>query len=166
MTINNIKFKEKLADNSNKHYVSNKILYPAMCKYKEDVLANKKPKIPEEIGLAIKLIAERIGTMPKFNQYTYKDEMISDGILNCLKYIDNFDHTKYNNPFAYFSRTILNAFIHRIKKEQKQQYLKYKNYINDYYYEELRHNERHDIKSNDISFEIIQKYEDSLKKKK
>lgn len=57
---------------------------------------------------------------------TYRDDMISDGIENCLQYIDNYDPVKSNNPFAYFTQIIWYAFLRRIQKEKKQQYVKYK----------------------------------------
>jgi DNA-directed RNA polymerase specialized sigma24 family protein len=46
--------------------------------------------------------------------------MISDGIENCLQYLDNFNPKKSNNPFAYFTQIIYYAFIRRIQKEKKQ----------------------------------------------
>jgi DNA-directed RNA polymerase specialized sigma24 family protein len=52
--------------------------------------------------------------------------MISDGIENCLQYMDNFDPEKSNNPFAYFTQIIYYAFIRRIQKEKKQQEVKQK----------------------------------------
>ena len=51
--------------------------------------------------------------------------MISDGIENCLQYIDNFDPNKSKNPFAYFTQIIYYAFIRRIQKEKKYLYTKY-----------------------------------------
>jgi DNA-directed RNA polymerase specialized sigma24 family protein len=52
--------------------------------------------------------------------------MISDGIENCLQYMDNFDPEKSKNPFAYFTQIIYYAFIRRIQKEKKQQHVKQK----------------------------------------
>jgi DNA-directed RNA polymerase specialized sigma24 family protein len=52
--------------------------------------------------------------------------MISDGYENCVMYMHNFDPEKYNNPFAYFTQIIHHAFIRRIQKERKQQYIKLK----------------------------------------
>ena len=52
--------------------------------------------------------------------------MISDGIENCLQYMDNFDPEKSKNPFAYFTQIIYYAFIRRIQKEKKQQQVKQK----------------------------------------
>ena len=50
--------------------------------------------------------------------------MISDGIENCLQYLDNFNPEKSNNPFAYFTQIIYYAFIRRIQKEKKQTTIK------------------------------------------
>ena len=52
--------------------------------------------------------------------------MISDGIENCLQYMDNFNPEKSNNPFAYFTQIIYYAFIRRIQKEKKQVLVKQK----------------------------------------
>tara|TARA_R110000772_G_scaffold229077_1_gene339893 strand:- start:345 stop:719 length:375 start_codon:yes stop_codon:yes gene_type:complete len=50
--------------------------------------------------------------------------MISDGIENCLQYLDNFNPEKSNNPFAYFTQIIYYAFVRRIQKEKKQTTIK------------------------------------------
>ena len=52
--------------------------------------------------------------------------MISDGVENCLQYLDNFNPTKSNNPFAYFTQIIYYAFVRRIQKEKKQVKVKQK----------------------------------------
>jgi hypothetical protein len=57
--------------------------------------------------------------------------MISDGIENCLLYIDNFDPEKYSNPFAYFTQIIYYAFLRRIQKEKKHMYIRYKSMQNE-----------------------------------
>ena len=46
--------------------------------------------------------------------------MISDGIENCLQYLNNFNPETSSNPFAYFTQIIYYAFIRRIQKEKKQ----------------------------------------------
>jgi hypothetical protein len=56
----------------------------------------------------------------------FRDEMISDGIENCLQYIHNFDPEKSSNPFAYFTQVIYFAFLRRIAKEKKQLEIKTK----------------------------------------
>lgn len=113
------------------HYVNNKSLYTEMVKYRQRYLESlengeERPRIPEYVGLCIYKIATRLATKPNFYNYSYKDEMISDGIENCINYIHNFDPDKSKNPFAYFTQIIYYAFLRRIQKEKKQQYIKHK----------------------------------------
>ena len=85
-----------------------------------------KPQVPNYVGRCLLQIANRLATKPNFANYTFKDDMISDGIENCVSYIHNFDPEKSNNPFAYFTQIIYYAFLRRIQKEKKQLYIKHK----------------------------------------
>jgi DNA-directed RNA polymerase specialized sigma24 family protein len=67
-----------------------------------------------------------LATKPNFSGYTYKEDMISDGIENCLLYIRNFNPEKSQNPFAYFTQIIWYAFLRRIHKEKRQMYIRFK----------------------------------------
>ena len=120
------------------HYVSNKDLLVAMEKFRDDCKeaeesGEDKPKVPEYIGECILKIANGLSNRPNFINYTYKDEMISDGIENCLQYIHNFNPEKSKNPFAYFTQIIYYAFIRRIQKEKKQTHIKNKMIENQEY---------------------------------
>jgi hypothetical protein len=114
-----------------KHYINNADFLKALVDYKEackQAKKEKKPKpaIPNYIGECFMKIAEGLSHKPNFINYTYRDEMMSDGIENCLQYFDNFDPAKSKNPFAYFTQIIYFAFLRRIGKEKKQTYVKYK----------------------------------------
>jgi hypothetical protein len=114
-----------------KQYVNNADFLAALVEYKDKCKENKKkkiepPPIPNYIGECFMKIAEGLSHKPNFINYTYRDEMISDGIENCLMYFNNFDPTKSKNPFAYFTQIIYFAFLRRIGKEKKQTYVKYK----------------------------------------
>lgn len=114
-----------------KHYINNEDFLKALVDYKtrcvEAATAGKpKPNIPNYIGECFMKIAEGLSHKPNFINYTYRDEMISDGIENCLMYFENFDPSKSKNPFAYFTQVIYFAFLRRIQKEKKQLYVKYK----------------------------------------
>lgn len=114
-----------------KHYVDNKKFLQAMIDYRTAVreaeeCGDPKPKIPDYIGSCFLLIAQRLSYKPNFINYTYRDDMISDGIENCLLYIDNFNPEKSQNPFAYFTQIIYYAYLRRIQKEKRQTYIKYK----------------------------------------
>ena len=71
-------------------------------------------------------IAERLSHRPNFINYAFREEMVSDGIENCVMYASNFNPEKSSNPFAYFTQIIYYAFLRRIEKEKKQLYIKYK----------------------------------------
>lgn len=112
-------------------YVNNKDFLAAMVTYRKDVLAAKetesdRPRVPNYIGECIMKIATHLSQKPNFVNYTFRDEMISDGIENCLQYIDNFNPERSQNPFAYFTQIIYFAFLRRIAKEKKSLYVKYK----------------------------------------
>lgn len=114
-----------------RNYVNNPDLLQALIDYRTSVAeaensGENPPKVPDYIGSCIMLIATRLATKPNFSGYSYKDEMISDGIENCLQYIHNFDPEKSSNPFAYFTQIIWYAFLRRIQKEKKQTYIKFK----------------------------------------
>ena len=107
------------------HYVNNKEFLAALIRYQEDIeiarLQDKpKPVIPRYIGDCFLKIANHLSYRPYFINYTFRDDMISDGIENCLQYLDNFNPKTSNNPFAYFTQIIYYAFIRRIQKEKKQ----------------------------------------------
>jgi hypothetical protein len=111
------------------HYVNNKEFLAAMIEYrnariKAEEAGEPKPRVPEYVGECIYKIATHLSYKPNFINYSYKDEMISDGIENCLQYINNFNPEKSNNPFAYFTQIIYYAFLRRIAKEKKQTYIR------------------------------------------
>jgi hypothetical protein len=113
------------------HYVDNKKLYAEMVIYLEAVKEAEesdagRPRVPEYIGECLLKISTRLSTKPNFINYTYRDEMISDGIENCINYIGNFNPEKSTNPFAYFTQIIYYAFLRRIQREKKQLYIKHK----------------------------------------
>jgi|TARA_R110002074_G_scaffold394985_1_gene582839 hypothetical protein len=111
------------------HYVSNKDFYVAMVNWKKEVERavndNKTPPpLTDYIGECIFKIATRLAYRPNFINYTYRDEMVSDGIENCIQYADRFNPDKSKNPFAYFTQIIYFAFLRRIEKEKKQSRVK------------------------------------------
>ena len=107
------------------HYVDNKKFLQAMIEYRDkckkaEEKNRKKPDVTNYIGECFLKIANHLSYRPNFINYTYRDDMISDGIENCLQYMNNFDPDKSDNPFAYFTQIIYYAFIRRIQKEKKQ----------------------------------------------
>ena len=115
----------------NPHYVDNAKFLEAMREYKKSVNRAKrskedKPPVTNYIGECFLKIANHLSYRPNFINYTFRDDMIADGIENCLQYLDNFDPVKSKNPFAYFTQIIHYAFLRRIQKEKKQLEIKTK----------------------------------------
>ena len=107
------------------HYVNNKEFLQAMIDYRKSVNKAKrekrnKPPVTDYIGSCFLKIANHLSYRQNFINYTFRDDMISDGIENCLQYLDNFNPKTSNNPFAYFTQIIYYAFVRRIQKEKKQ----------------------------------------------
>ena len=113
------------------HYVNNKEFLAALIKYREDIeiaeiQGKVKPVIPRYIGECFLKIANHLSFKPNFVNYMFKEDMISDGIENCVQYIHNFNPEKSQNPFAYFTHIIHYAFLRRIQREKRQLEIKNK----------------------------------------
>ena len=118
------------------NYVNNQEFLQALIEYKALVKTSEEnntppPNIPNYIGVCLSQIANRLATKVNFVNYSYRDEMVSDGIENCIIYLHNFDPEKSSNPFAYFTQIIYFAFLRRIQREKKQTYVKHKVFERD-----------------------------------
>ena len=152
-----------------------------MSEYREQYLIAKDndiepPVIPDYAGECFLKIAEKLSHRPNFINYAFREEMVSDGIENCLQYVHNFNPDKSNNPFAYFTQIIYYAFVRRIQKEKKQLYIKYKTMdtqhslgdnveisaddTQNYVYETMTNDQKANM------YDFISNFEDSKKKKK
>jgi DNA-directed RNA polymerase specialized sigma24 family protein len=115
------------------HYVDNERFLNEIVEYKKRIAEAKeqgleKPRVSEYIGKCIYLIAENLSHKPRFMNYSFRDELVSDAIENCFLYFDNFNPDKGSNPFAYFTQIIYYAFHRRISKEEKNRYIIYKKF--------------------------------------
>jgi hypothetical protein len=120
-----------MSTDTKKHYINNVDFCKALTDYKSKVDENEKlkkpkPPIPNYIGECFIKIAEGLSHKPNFINYPFREEMISDGIENCLMYFENFDPKISSNAFSYFTQIVYYAFLRRIQKEKKQLYIKYK----------------------------------------
>ena len=119
----------KMARKQKQHYVDNKKFLQEITNYRLAVEAAKrhdeaKPRITHYLAECFLKIATHLSYRPNFINYMYKDDMVCDGIENCIQYIDNFDPTKSRNPFAYFTQIVYYAFLRRIAKEKRQMDIK------------------------------------------
>jgi hypothetical protein len=115
------------------HYVDNQRFYSEIVEYRKILHKAREdgveePRIPNYIGECIWKIAEKLSTKPCFINYSYRDEMVSDGIENCILYFKDYNPEIGQNPFAYFTQVIYYAFLRRISKEEKNRYVIYKNF--------------------------------------
>ena len=113
------------------HYVDNQRFLGELIEYQKERKQAKtdgieSPPCPEYIGECFLKIANRLSYRPNFINYAFREDMISDGIENCVQYMNNFNPEKSKNPFAYFTQIIYYAFVRRIQKEKKQVTIKHK----------------------------------------
>ena len=131
MSVLSPRFNQMKRGRNSEHYVNNKQFLEALENYFAEVKraeenGKPKPQIPSYIGECFLKIANHLSYKPNFVNYMFKDDMICDGIENCVQYIHNFDPAKSQNPFAYFTQIIHYAFLRRIQKEKKQLEIKSK----------------------------------------
>ena len=131
----------KRRDPNSAHYIDNKEFLAKITDFRNSRIeaeecGDTKPQVTNYLGECFVKIANHLAYKSNFVNYTFRDEMILDGIENCLTYIDNFNPEKSNNPFAYFTQITYYAFIRRIQKEKRQQETKMK-YIKSLDLEEM-----------------------------
>jgi len=120
-----------MAKAKTEYYVNNRDFLDAIVAYKGKVeiagiKGTSKPRVPDYVGDCFLKIATHLSYKPNFVNYMFREDMICDGIENCLQYIDNFNPQKSSNPFAYFTQIIYYAFLRRIQKEKRQLEIKSK----------------------------------------
>ena len=130
------------------YYVNNKEFLAAITAYREQVHAAEeageaRPRVNNYIGSCFLKIATHLSYKPNFVNYMFREDMICDGIENCVQYIGNFDPSKSSNPFAYFTQIIYYAFLRRISKEKRQLEIKNK-IITKSGYDQLFHSDGND----------------------
>lgn len=151
------------------YYVNNKDFMEAVVEYVKSVNVAKKknkeiPIIPHYIGECFLKIAEGLSHKPSFYSYSYREEMVMDGVENCVKAITNYDveastRSGKPNPFGYFTQIIWYAFLRRIAKEKKQQDIKEK-YIAQANIEAFMYDDGNDINNSSMIEKMRVRYEE------
>ena len=106
------------------YYVDNVVLTAEVVKYAEDYRAKRAagvetPRMNDYLGATILKIAQKIASRPNFSGYSYRADLISDGIINVCLYLHNFDILKSQNSFGYISQIVWYGFLRTINKEKK-----------------------------------------------
>jgi hypothetical protein len=127
-----------MTDSSNPktHYVDNKEFARAVVEYSQHVKLAKEndqeiPVVTDYIARCFLRMAEGLSHRPNFSGYSYREEMVMDGVMSCLKAVTNFNpeaatRSGLPNAFGYFTQIMFFAFLQRIAKEKKQQDVKMK----------------------------------------
>lgn len=124
-------------DAANPRYYLDKVkMRDALVDYKEQCDAalargEEQPGVSNYLGECFLLIARGIGHKFNFRNYSFLNDMISDGVHVCLKYVRSYDPARTNattglptSALSYFSQAIHFSFINRINIEAKQSRIK------------------------------------------
>lgn len=114
-----------------KYYLSKPDMHAALVDYKKQCLEAKdfgqeQPGVSNYLGECFLKIARGLALRHNFRGYSFINEMISDSVVTCLKYVRSYDPDRVNSegqatsPLAYFSQCCHFAMVNRIKLEAKQ----------------------------------------------
>jgi hypothetical protein len=162
------------------HYVDNEKLFLVIKDYKQrckdaEAAGTQLPTMPEYIGVAAWKIAENYANNYSYRGYLFREDLIADGALFCIKSVSSFNPDKYDNPFTYFTTAVQFGFWQRIEREKKYQYTKFKMIDKASIYNEMYEGDSHNSVSADMPYSdnsivtmrnFIKDYEESLAKKK
>jgi len=160
-----------------KDYVNNRGLLETLEVLNKGIRKAKRnkipePQIPDYVGKCIILICNRLSMNKNFVGYTYRDEMVGDGIEKCTAAVLNFNAKKSTNPFGYFTQIAWNAFIARIQREKKQSYIKHKNFTNSFIMQDIHNymdgdeNKNMSQSSSELVDDFIHKFEEGIARNK
>jgi hypothetical protein len=141
------------------NYVNNNDLYKELRKYYVAKKKGDSPIISNYIGHCILQISNRLAMRPNFINYTYREEMVSDGIERCVSAVRTFNPYKSRNPFGFFTMIIWNAFIKRIGDEKKQHAIKHKNHLRMHLFDAS-------VEVNEVTDNVIESYDQTLLNRK
>ena len=78
-------------------------------------------KMTNQLALMYMKLCERYGTRANWRGYTYNDEMQSQALMQLSQIGLQFDESKSDNPFAYYTAAITNSFTRILNIEKKNQ---------------------------------------------
>ena len=78
-------------------------------------------KMTNQLAMMYMKLCERYGTRANWRGYTYNDEMQSQALMQLSQIGLQFDESKSDNPFAYYTAAITNSFTRILNIEKKNQ---------------------------------------------
>lgn len=88
---------------------------------KKGSFSKEHGKITEELGKMFLMLAERYAQRSNWRGYTYVDEMKGQAILQLSQIGLQFDESKSENPFAYYTAAVTNSFTRVLNIEKRMQ---------------------------------------------
>lgn len=128
-----------------KHFINNAEFHQLLKEYRERKKENPDERIPESIGKIINELASRLAKHPSFYRIEDLEDKIQTGIYHCLRYVDNYDPDRYQNPFSFFTSIIFyNSFLQGIKKDKQKKELmgEYQDYLSTNYVVRIKNGKR------------------------
>ena len=101
-------------ENTAKYYLTNSKLLP------EVVFAKAEGRVTDKLAGMLLLLTRKYAQRPCFSGYTYKEDMISEALVNLCRNALKFKPEKSSNPFAFYSTCINNSFLQFLNVEKKQ----------------------------------------------
>lgn len=112
-----------------KNYVNNGELLVEISEYKISGVMSEK------LGGMLLEIANNFSSRGSFAGYTWREDLVADGVLTCIKYLKNFDTNKSSNAFSYITQIYYHSFLNYIKSQNKHSDIKdhlYKKMMEEY----------------------------------
>ena len=103
---------------SKKNYVNNVDLLVEINNYKTTGVMS------ENLGKMLLEIANNFSSKGNFVSYTWREDLVADGVLTCIKYLKNFDTSKSSNAFSYITQIYYHSFLNYIKVQNKHSDIK------------------------------------------
>jgi hypothetical protein len=150
------------------NYVSNKAMYAAVIDFQDKYAIDPNTEIPATVINCFFRLAENLSRKSNFARYSFKEDMVLDGIEECYKRIHSFKREKSDNAFSYFTQVIWNSFVRRINLEADEQFVK-ATMILDYQLQEQLTNNFYIPGQNETmvkAAEFVEKYNETKRKKK
>lgn len=98
---------------TNKYYLPNSVLLP------EVIASREKGVISDKLGKMLLMLATKYSLRPNFINYSFREDMISEAMVDLSKNALKFNPEKSNNPFAFYTTCIYHSFIGFLNAERK-----------------------------------------------
>jgi DNA-directed RNA polymerase specialized sigma subunit len=101
-----------------KNYINNADLLA------EVILFKSTGVMSENLGKMLLALANNYSSKGNFVGYTWRNDMVSEAVLTCVKYLKNFNPDRSSNVFSYVTQICKNSFKLYIKDQNKHSKIK------------------------------------------